>query len=70
MPRQIAVAHDAPSVTVLENRVAVLERRVARLTEALRALAAAVEAAPPYRDGGGPAVSETRPDPDPISLRT
>ncbi|HEY8481808.1 MAG TPA: hypothetical protein VIL71_18435 [Spirillospora sp.] len=65
MSKQITVAHDAPSITVLEDRVAVLEQRVARLTEALRAMAATLDPAPPLRrGGGGRTVPEARPDPD------
>ncbi|GAA0566972.1 hypothetical protein [Actinomadura livida] len=70
MPRQIVTASAAPSIPVLEHRVAILERRVALLTETVEALAATLETAlSPAGDGdaGGP-VSANRPEPDLLPL--
>ncbi|TDE19158.1 hypothetical protein [Actinomadura sp. 6K520] len=71
MPRQIITASAAPSIPVLEHRVAVLERRVALLTETVNALAATLETTlSPAAEGGadGGPVSAARPEPDLLPL--
>ena len=70
MPRQIVTASAAPSIPVLEHRVAILERRVALLTETVEALAATLETAlSPAGDGeAADPVPANRPEPDLLPL--